>query len=609
MIFSALSHYYDRLAERPDTDTGQYSVPNFGFTEEKISYVVVISTKGDVVDSYPITEQISKKTKPRQLFVPASFKRSGKYTEKSFESGKDNAFFLWDKTAYALGIDKGGNSEEPAWIEARLPFMSFRRFHKRHLAEAEDKGLQAFIAFLNKWQPALFDRDLRTPEIVGANIVFQLDGDRQYLHERKAAKDLWEKLLSKSEAGEKGSCLVTGEWSNIARLHPAIKGVYGGQSSGGSIVSFNADSFESYGKMQGNNAPVSELTAFKYTTALNYLLNRDNHHCLTVGDASTVFWAVAADSHQSHQTEQLFMQIVQPSDEGEAAQLRPIVEQLSQGQPLAEISPEIDPSTRFYLLGLAPNASRISIRFWHDSSFGELVQCIGEHFQDLALDPLPWSQPPSIYRLLIQLVPHRDGQKPKAEEIPAHLAGELMRSVLTGTPYPHALLTQLMLRIRCDGYIGPLRIAMIKAVLHRDYRKNFTKEKPPMSLDVNFSNDAYQLGRLFAVLERIQSAAIKGANTTIKDRYFGSASTVPYSVFPRLVTGCQHHLAKLRKEKPGYAVNLDKELTGIISKLPHSFPKHLSIQDQGRFAIGYYQQRERFFVSNSETAEGSSEAN
>ncbi len=606
MMFAALNHYYDRLAERPDPDSGRFNVPVFGFTEEKIGYVVVITSEGDVVDSYPLTEQVGNKTRPRPLFVPASFKRSGQYTEKSFESGKDNAFFLWDKTAYSLGVDKSDKSAEHAWVEAKLPFMSFRRFNQKQLAGTDDEGLRAFQAFLDKWQPVFFDRDLRNPEIVGTNIVFQLDGDRNLLHERKAAKDLWVKLLSESDAGEKGRCLVTGNWDAIARLHPAIKGVYGGQSSGGSIVSFNADSFESYGKVQGNNAPVSELAAFKYTTALNYLLNRDNRHCLTVGDASTVFWAVAADSDQAHQTEQLFMQIVQPSDEGEAAQLRPFVEQLSLGRPLAEISPDIDPSTRFYLLGLAPNASRISIRFWLDSSFGELAQRLGEHFQDLALDPLPWKRPPSIYRLLIQLVPHRGGQKPKADEIPAHLAGELMRSVLTGVRYPRALLSQLLLRIRCDGHINSLRIAMIKAVLQRDYRKNFIKEKPPMSLDENFSNDAYQLGRLFAVLERIQSAAIKDANATITDRYFGSASTIPYSVFPRLVTGGKHHLSKIRKTMPGFAFNLDKDLTEIIGKLPQSFPKHLSIQDQGRFAIGYYQQRETFFASSSETAESNS---
>lgn len=607
MMFAALNHYYDRLAGHPDPDSGRPSVPVYGFTEEKISYVVVISFEGEVVDSYPLTVQVGKKSRPRPLFVPASFKRSGQYTEKSFASGKDNAFFLWDKTAYSLGVEKSDKSAEHAWVEAELPFMSFRRFHTRHLADTDDEGLRAFLAFLDKWEPAFFDRDLRDPEMVGANIVFQLNGDRGFLHERKAAKALWLKLLGESDTGEKGNCLVTGKLEVIARLHPAIKGVYGGQSSGGSIVSFNADAFESYGRVQGNNAPVSELAAFKYTTALNFLLNRDNRHCLTIGDASTVFWAVATDSDQAHQTEQLFMQIVQPSDEGETAQLRPLVEQLAQGRPLAEISPDIDPSTRFYLLGLAPNASRISIRFWLDSSFGELAQRIGEHFQDLALEPLPWERPPSIYRLLIQLVPHRDGQKPKADEIPAHLAGELMRSVLTGASYPQALLSQLLLRIRCDGHISPLRIAMIKAILQRDYRKHFTKEKLPMSLDVNFNNHAYQLGRLFAVLERIQSAAIKGANATITDRYFSSASTVPYSVFPRLVAGGKHHLSKIRKDKPGFAVNLDKDLIEIIGKLPQSFPKHLSIQDQGRFAIGYYQQREKFFAPSNESAEFSSD--
>jgi CRISPR-associated protein Csd1 len=607
MMFAALNHYYDRLAERPDPDSGRPRVPAYGFTEEKISYVVVISTEGDVVDRYPVFEPVGKKQRPKQLFVPASFKRSGKYTEKTFESGKDNAFFLWDKTAYSLGLDKSDKEAESVWVEARLPFMSFKRFHKKHLVDTEDEGLRAFLAFLDKWQPAFFDRDLRDPEIVGANIVFQLDGDRDFLHERQAAKALWGKLLGESNQAERGTCLVTGERASLARLHSAIKGVYGGQSSGGSIVSFNADAFESYGKAQGNNAPVSELAAFKYTTALNYLLNRDNRHCLTIGDASTVFWAVAADSDQARQSEQLFMQIIQPSDEGESAQLKPVVEQLARGCPLAEISPDIDPSTRFYLLGLAPNASRISIRFWLDSSFGELAQRIGEHFQDLALDPLPWSKPPSIYRLLIQLVPHHEGQKPKAEDIPAHLAGELMRSVLTGAPYPNALLSQLLLRMRCDGYISPLRIAMIKAVLQRDYRKHFSKENTPMCLDANFKNVAYQLGRLFAVLERIQSAAIKDANATITDRYFGSASTIPYSVFPRLLAGSKNHLSKVRKTMPGFAINLDKDLTEIVAKLPQSFPRHLSIEGQGRFAIGYYHQRQNYFSSSKDVAENNAE--
>lgn len=600
MILTALNQYYDRLADSPDLDTGKLKVPEFGFSDEKISYILVISKEGDLVDVVPNTETIGKKTQAKSIFVPASFKRPGQYTDKAFNSGKENAFFLWDKTTYSLGIDasKDKNSENN-WIESPITFKSFKRFHLNTLASIEDEGLQALLLFLNKWQPSYFDRDLHKPEILGTNIAFQLDGDHCYLHDRDAARNLWAQLSEKPTELAGSNCLVTGEKGNISRLHPAIKGVYGGQSSGGSIVSFNAESYESYDKIQGENAPVSELAAFKYTTALNYLLNRNNKHCLSVGDASTVFWAVAADNNQAQKAEQLFMQTVNPSDDSEAAQLNPLIEQIAKGRPLQVVAPDIDPDTHFYLLGLAPNAARLSIRYWLDTNFGELAQRVAEHFTDLSLDPLPWNQPPSIWQLLIELVPYRSGQKANAKEIPSHLAGEIMRSILTGDRYPHSLLAQLVLRVRSDGHISPLRVAMIKAVLHRDCRKHLIKEELPMSLDEKNDNTAYLLGRLFAVLERIQSSAIKGANASITDRYFGSASTVPYSVFPRLLAGSNNHLAKIRKKMPGYAVNLDKDLTAIIGKLPASFPKHFSIESQGRFTIGYYHQREKYFTSSS----------
>ena len=600
MILTALNQYYDRLADSPDPDTGKLKVPEFGFSNEKISYILVISKDGDIVDVVPNTETIGKKTQAKSIFVPASFKRSGQYTDKAFKSGKENAFFLWDKTAYSLGIE-ASKDRNPGinWIESPITFKSFKRFHLNKLANIDDEGLQALLLFLEKWQPSHFDRDLHKPEILGTNIAFQLDGDHCYLHDRDAARNLWTQLFEEPTKPAGSNCLVTGEQRSIARLHPAIKGVYGGQSAGGSIVSFNAESYESYGKTQGENAPVSELAAFKYTTALNYLLNRENQHCLSVGDASTVFWAVAADYDQAQKAEQLFMQTVNPSDDGETAQLKPLIEQIAKGRPLQEVAPDIDPETRFYLLGLAPNAARLSIRYWLDTNFGELAQRMAEHFTDLSLDPLPWSQPPSIWRLLIELVPYRSGQKPNSKEIPSHLAGEMMRSILTGDRYPRSLLAKLVLRIRSDGHISSLRVAMIKAVLHRDYRKHLIKEELPMSLDEKNDNNAYLLGRLFAVLERIQSSAIKGANASITDRYFGSASTVPYSVFPRLLAGSKNHLAKIRKKMPGYAVNLDKDLTAIIGKLPASFPKHFSIESQGRFTIGYYHQREKYFTPSS----------
>lgn len=619
MILTTLNQYYDRLACYPDPDTGLAKVPSFGFSEEKISYILVISKDGNIADVVPNTETIGKKIQPKSMCVPASFKRPGKYTEKSFSDGKDNSFFLWDKTSYSLGIDinKDRNSED-IWLESSITYMSFRRFHLDNLANTQDEGLQAFVLFLEQWQPSNFDGGLLKNEVLGTNVAFQLDGDSCYLHDRSAAKKLWAQLLEEPSESTESNCLVTGKREKIARLHPSIKGVYGGQSSGGSIVSFNAESYESYNKTQGENAPVSELAAFKYTTTLNYLLNRENRHCLSVGDTSTVFWAEADNEKQARQTELLFEQIVSPSDDSEAAQLKPLIEKISKGCPLQDITPDIDPETRFYLLGLAPNASRLSIRYWLDTNFGELAQRMAEHFTDLSLDPLPWQKPPSIWRLLIELAPYRSGQKANSKDIPPQLAGEMMRSILTGNRYPHSLLSQLVLRIRSDGHISSLRIAIIKAVLHRDYRKNqVIKEEVPMSLDEDNDNEAYQLGRLFSVLERIQSNAIKSANATITDRYFGSASTVPYFVFPRLLVGATtHHLPKIRKDQDkkiaARAAYLKGDMDRIISKLPPVFSKHLSIEDQGRFCIGYYHQQNKRFASNIKvetTSESNTETN
>ncbi|MEE9302317.1 MAG: type I-C CRISPR-associated protein Cas8c/Csd1 [Thiotrichaceae bacterium] len=596
MILTALNQYYDRLADSPDPYSGLAVVPSFGFSYEKISYVLVISTEGELLDVINHQDISGKKPQPKLMPVPRPEKRT---------SGiKSN--FLWDKSAYVLGVqanpDKKTIGETP-WLESPETFQEFKRLHVEAIGESNDVGLKALVKFLQQWQPRDFDKSILGSDVLNLNLVFQLNDDRCYLHDREAAKTLWSQLLEVPNQSKKSNCLVTGKCEKIARLHPSIKGVYGGQSSGGSIVSFNAESYESYGKVQGENAPVSELAAFKYTTALNYLLNRDNKHCLSVGDASTVFWAVAEGGKQAKKAEQFFAQVVNPSDDSEAAQLRPIIEQIAKGYPLQKIAPDIDPDTHFYLLGMAPNASRLGIRYWLDTSFGELAKRMGEHFTDLLLAPSPWDIPPSIWRLLIELVPYRSGQKSNAKDISSHLAGEMMRSILTGDRYPHSLLAQLVLRIRSDGHISPLRVAMIKAVLHRDYRKHFITEEIPMSLDENNENNAYLLGRLFAVLERTQSSAIKGANATITDRYFGSASTVPYSVFPRLLAGSKNHLAKIRKKMPGYAVNLDKDMTAIIGKLPASFPRYFSMEGQGRFTIGYYHQREKYFTSSSKDSQ------
>lgn len=586
MILSALANYYTRLTNEKD-NVGNPKVPSYGFSEEKIGWILVLSESGELVDITPHFTY-EKKPKRKLMSVPRPEKRT---------SGiKPN--FLWDKTAYVLGVEsnKDKNAEQPFQFSPKT-FDAFQQYHLELLQNTDDEGLQALSLFLSQWQPEQFADSILPVEIVDANLVFKLDGTSGYIHQRPAAQALWATQLKNDDA-EMGLCLISGKTSSIARLHPAIKGVLGGQSAGGSIISFNKESFTSFGKEQGANAPVSEGSAFAYTTALNYLLRRENEHCLMIGDTSTVFWAEASDNPQQAVDSECFFAniLTPPDDEQESQKVFDVLEQMAKGRPLQEIAPNLSPDTRFYILGLAPNAARISIRFWLDTTFGQLLENLAQHWRDLALQPCAWKTPPSIWRLLLQTA-----VLGKSENISPVLAGEMTRAVLNRSLYPMSLLSQLIARIRADGDANGLRIAMIKAVLQRRFRKGFISEEVPVSLNKESQNLAYSLGRLFAVLERIQYQALGELNAGIADRYYGSASAVPFSVFPRLLSGAKHHLSRLRKDKAGMAINLEKDLGEIIDLLPEHLPRHLNIDEQGRFSIGYYHQKQSYFAKKDTT--------
>ena len=601
MILQRLNDLYYRLAQNPDPDSGLARVPPYGFTDENISYCLVLSKDGALVDIQDVRDTSEKKPKARRLSVPRPEKRT---------SGvKSN--FLWDKTAYVLGIegnkDKAAAKETP-WVMADKAHVAFKQMHLDLLDGEDDSGLVALRRFVLEWMPARFAQAPFATDHVDANVVFKLDGELGFIHESPAAQRLWLSLLKPASQTDEGAndalgmCLVTGEQAALSRLHPAIKGVYGGQSSGGSIVSFNAEAYESFGKEQGDNAPVSEQAAFAYTTALNYLLRREHGQCLSIGDTSTVFWAQADDARQEVLAVDVFSAMLNPpsEDDGENKQVRLSLEKVAQGRPFQDIAPDVDPGTRFFVLGLAPNAARLSIRYWLDSSMGELGQCLSDHWADMQITPVPWKadHPPSVWRCLIETAPLR-----KTENIAPQLVGEWLRSILTGQRYPRQLLTQIVQRLRTDGDINGLRAALIKAVLHRDHRKGFIKEAIPMSLEIEGSPLAYRLGCLFAVLEQAQRGALGDVNASIVDRYYGTASSVPYSVFPRLIAGCQNHLSKIRKDKPGFAVNIDKRLGEIVAALPSTFPKQLTIEQQGQFAVGYYHQKQAFFAKKGDASD------
>ena len=589
MILASLVNYYHRLATELDSTTNNPKVPPYGFSEEKIGYILVLDRNGNLVDVIP-NLTADKKPKAKLMNVPRPEKRT---------SGiKSN--FLWDKTAYVLGVesnkDKATAKEHP-FVLSEKTFAAFKKYHLKHLTDIEDQGLQAIVKFLNNWLPAQFAQSICPMELLDSNVVFKLDGEQQLIHQRPAAQQLWGKLLADNSA-EQGVCLITGEKAPIARLHPAIKGVLGGQKAGGSIISFNQEAFTSFNKTQGDNAPVSEQAAFAYTTALNYLLRRENRHCLTIGDTSTVFWAEAENSEQAAFAEEIMWGSLEPpaDDEQESSKIFNILDQVRKGRPLPEIDPKLSAKTQFFILGLAPNASRISIRFWLKTDFGQLAKNLANHWADLALEPCPWKKPPSLYSLLLQTTPlDKTSKKGKAENISPILAGELAAAIFNDTPYPTTLLSKVISRFRADGQITGLRVAMVKAVLQRKYRKGLIKQGVPMGLDKNDENTAYLLGRLFAILETIQYQALGDVNANIVDRYYASASTVPFSVFPRLITGSKYHFARIRKDNPGKAVNLDRDLGTIIEKLNSSFPRRMNIEEQGRFTLGYHHQRQYHF--------------
>lgn len=583
MILAALNDYYERLRF---LDRDPEGIASPGYSREKIGYEILLAPSGSVVDVNDIRDTSGAKPMPRVLSVPQPEKRT--------VGIKSN--FLWDKTSYVLGVS--GTSKR-----ADKEHEAFCALHREWLANEADPGMMAFLAFLDAWIPERFRSSPFRDEMLDANMVFRIDGEHLYLHDRPAARAVRARMLGGATQGgsRSGICLVTGELSPLARLHPAIKGVNGAQSSGASIVSFNLESFGSFGKTQGENAPVSEQVVFAYTTVLNYLLRRDPHNRqrLQIGDATVVFWAQAHDAERAEAAENLLAKLLDPpSEDGQEAQkLRGVLDAVRQGRPLRELDAGLDEGTLIFVLGLAPNASRLSIRFWQSGTLEMFARRLAEHFQDLQLQPSPWRTPPAIWRLLLATAPSRAG-KAKSEDVPPLLAGELTRAILTGARYPRSLLSNVIMRLRADGDVSGVRVALCKGVLARERRLGVKriKEEEPVSLDQTNTDPGYLLGRLFSVMENIQCAALgRQINTTIRDRYYGAASATPASIFPVLLRNVQHHLSRLRKDKPGLAVNLEKEIGEIVDLLGVSFPRSLRIEGQGHFAIGYYHQTQTRF--------------
>ena len=567
-LLTSLARAYDRL---PDA-------PPYGFSTEKIGFMVSLNPNGSVAHVIDLRSEEGRRRLPRMMQVP-------QHPVARTAGVKPN--FLWDKTAYSLGVtaDAGARTAEE--------HAAFKEQNTQWLAEANDEALSAFLLFLEKWTPAAFEEPIWPEDMRDQNVVFALESDRLsniFLHDRLASREVWRKA-GIDAAADNQICLVTGLSAPVSRSHPPIRGVWNAQTAGARLVSFNLDAFTSYGHDQGDNAPVSEAAAFAYTTALNRFLTKDSGHRIQIGDASTVFWADA--SGQEAEAEGLFAALfgAETADhDGDATKEIGIrLDMIRQGTALSRVAPQLEKGVRFHVLGLAPNAARLSIRFHYEDDFGQLIANYQDHLANLRLDPPPRDGFPPLWRYLQELA-----VLGKRENVPPNLAGDWMRAILTGQKYPLTLLATTLMRLRGDGDVNALRAGILKSVLIRNL-----KMEVPVALDPTSQNKGYVLGRLFAIYEEIQRAALgRNVNATIKDKFYGAASATPQKVFAVLDRGSANHFAKLRKQSPGWAVNLEKSLTGITDLMEPGadpIPTALTSAEQAMFGIGYYHQRSEAF--------------
>ena len=577
MILQALVKYYEDLAKLG-------KIPKNGWAEGKVTFAIKIDDEGNLkeVINLMVEEERNKKKilVPRNILIPAPVKRSSGVTSN----------FLCDNSDYILGLSSKGKPDRTAqcWADCK-------RLHSEILSSIDISAVKALLKFFEKWNPSDYiSNDVITLYIddilSGCNITFMY-GD-VFLVDIPEIASAWDEYYMSDNDMVYMPCLVTGKNASVEAVHPAIKGVKDSQSSGAALISFNAPAFLSYGKEQNYNSPVSKYAAFAYTTALNHLLS-DRANVNYIGDTAVLFWAEGG--------EQAFRNLANMSlfgvdEKYTNIEIQNKVKRIAEGKSIEFEETLVNPERKFYVLGLAPNAARLSVRFFWHNSFGSFMRNINEHYKRLEIIRPEYDsfQEIPLWKLLSETV----NQNSKNKAASPVMSGQLLQAILTDGRYPATLLNNVNIRIRADRKINYCRAAIIKSYYLKNKNKDVPEEVLQVALNNETTNVPYNLGRLFSILENIQQKANPGINTTIRDKYFNSASATPASVFPIILNLSQKHLSKIGG---GLQVVLAKEMQDVIDKLGVEFPKRMNLAEQGSFQLGYYHQTQaRYQGKNKE---------
>ena len=576
MILQALVNHYENLEK-------QGKVDQEGWCKAKVSYAVNLSRDGEILGilSLKIEEERGKRKVwvPRQIKVPEMVTRS---------SGV-SANFLCDNSKYILGIDAEGSNQR-----VRDCFEAAKKKHLSLLREIEGEMAEAVRRFFETWDPEKASECAEIKErwediTDGGNLIFCMGIN--YAQDDPFIQTAWENARNKSsEDGQTGICLVTGKEAEISRIHKTIKGVPGAQSSGAALVSFNAPAFESYEKEQSYNAPVGKYAEFAYTTALNYLLNQ-REYTFQLGDSMIVFWSESAEEEY----QAAFFGAADPKPDNQE-EIKGIFDNLKTGMPVSIGNFTLDPDQRFYILSLAPNAARLSVRFFYQDSFGNILKNLSAHYERMSIVKPSWES--REYMGVRDMLSETVNQNSKDKTPVPNMAAFVLQAILSGARYPASLYTDVLIRIRAEqGNVTWGRTGIIKAYLIRN--ANWKEGENYMGLNEESRETAYVLGRLFSVLESIQMDANPGIKATIRDRYFNSACATPASIFPVLIKLKNSHMKKLERDKGGAKVYYEKLLTELMGKLDE-YPKRLSLEEQGKFILGYYHQVQKKYEKKEE---------